>query len=113
MSHIGTKTYAQLVSLSALLIGALVWHLVPATASSHTNALWTLAALALTAELLAYLMPREATGSIAFIPYIATVLLVPDASALLAIIGTSVVSQLARKNNALKFFFNCAQVAVT
>src|SRR5258705_12851248 len=103
MNSMRTKTYAQLVCLSALLVGALVWRLIPPGAASHSGALWTLAALALTAELLAYLMPREATASIAFIPYIATVLLVPDASALVAIVGTSVVAQLARKNRALKF----------
>jgi putative nucleotidyltransferase with HDIG domain len=108
-----TKTYAQFICLSALLMGALVWHLVPAGATSSSAALWTLAALAVTAELLAYLMPRDSTASIAFIPYIATVLLVPNASALVAILGAGAIAQLARQRNMLKFFFNCAQVTLT
>lgn len=73
----------------------------------------TLAALALTAELLAYLMPRGATGSIAFIPYIAIVLLVPNYSALAAIVCAGVIGQLARQRNPVKFAFNCAQLAIS
>jgi putative nucleotidyltransferase with HDIG domain len=94
-------------------MAALVWHLVPAGATSNGATLWTLAALAVTAELLAYLMPRDSTASIAFIPYIATVLLVPNPTALVAIVGAAALAQLARQRNMLKFFFNCAQVTLT
>jgi putative nucleotidyltransferase with HDIG domain len=58
-------------------------------------------------------MPKGATASIAFIPYITTVVLVPDASALLAIVGAGTLAQIARQRNALKFFFNCAQLMLT
>jgi putative nucleotidyltransferase with HDIG domain len=108
-----TKTFIQLVCLGALLAGAIVSHLIPAGESWNWPTLATLAALALTAELLAYLMPRGATGSIAFIPYLATVLLVPDYSALMAIVAGCVIAQIARQRTLLKFAFNCAQVTLT
>jgi putative nucleotidyltransferase with HDIG domain len=108
-----TKTYAQLVCLSALIIGALLWHVAPPIQSWDRTTLGTLSALALTAELLAYLMPRGASASIAFIPYMATVLLVPNSSALVAIVGAGAVSLLSRQKNVLKFCFNCAQLTLT
>jgi putative nucleotidyltransferase with HDIG domain len=108
-----TKTYAQFICLCALLAGALVSRVLPHSGAENGTTLWTLAALALTAELLAYLMPRDATASIAFIPYIAAVVLVPDSSSLIAIVGAGSVAQLARQRNTLKFFFNCAQLTLT
>src|SRR5215211_2019896 len=108
-----TKTYIQFVCISALLAGALIWRLVPLSTPDAVTTLWTLAALALTAELLAYLMPRDAKASIAFIPYIATVLLVPNGSGLIAIVGAAALAQLSRQRSALKFFFNFAQIGLT
>jgi putative nucleotidyltransferase with HDIG domain len=108
-----TKTYAELICLSALLAGALVSHVLPSHGLANSSTLWTLAALAATAELLAYLMPKGASASIAFIPYITTVVLVPDSTALIAIVGAGALAQLARQRNPLKFFFNCAQLTLT
>ena len=108
-----TKTYTQIICLSSLLAGAFVWHVMPPTGGDYSSTLWTLAALALTAELLAYLMPRDAKASIAFIPYIATVLLVPNAAGLLAITGAAALAQLSRQRSALKFFFNFSQIGLT
>ena len=108
-----TKSYTQFVCVSALALGAFVWRILPAADSWNWATLATLAALALTAELLTYLMPRGATGSVAFIPYITTILLVPDHSALAVIIGAGVIGQLARQRNSLKFAFNCAQLTLT
>jgi putative nucleotidyltransferase with HDIG domain len=104
-----TKSYAQLVCFGALVAAIAVWRAFPPTASTSVATLWTLAALALIAELLAYLMPRGATASVSFIPYVAIVLLVPDFSALIAIVGACAIAQTARPRNVLKFCFNCAQ----
>lgn len=90
-----------------------MWRVLPPVEPANSATLWTLAALAVTAELLAYLMPKDSTASIAFIPYVATALLVPNASALVAIVGAAAVAQLARQRNVLKFAFNCAQVTLT
>lgn len=73
----------------------------------------TLAFLALTAELLAFVLPRGARGSIAFIPYIATVLLVPSFAALLTIALSKAIAEFAGKRERLRQIFNVAQLAVT
>lgn len=90
-----------------------MWRLIPISSPDAVATLWTLAALALTAELLAYLMPRDAKASIAFIPYIATILLVPTPSGVVAVVGAAALAQLSRQRSALKFLFNFAQIALT
>jgi putative nucleotidyltransferase with HDIG domain len=104
-----TKTYVQIVCLSALLLAAFAWRILPPGASHSATTLWTLAVLALTAELLGFLLPRGAAASISFVPYITTILLAPDSSALLAIGGAGLLAQLSKQRNALKFLFNCSQ----
>jgi putative nucleotidyltransferase with HDIG domain len=108
-----TKTFVQLICLCALVNTALLWHLYPAVGLASTSTLATLAALALTAELMGFLLPRGAKGSISFIPYVTTLLLVPNASALVAIVGAGAIAELSRQRNLQKFLFNCAQQALT
>ena len=108
-----TTTFVKLTCLGALLVGALVYHFAPAEGEWNFATLSTLAALALTAELMGFLLPRGATASISFIPYVTTVLLIPDFSALVAVVGASAVAQLSRKKGATKFFFNSAQQVLT
>jgi putative nucleotidyltransferase with HDIG domain len=72
-----------------------------------------LAVLALTAELLAFLLPRGAAGSLSFVPYMTTVLLVPNSSALAAIVGVHAIAEIARRTGVVKFVFNTAQILLT
>ena len=104
-----TKTFVQLVSLGALLVAAWLWRSMPADAATNISTLGTLATLALTAELMAFLLPGGVVGSIAFIPYVTTVLLSPNALGLLAIVGSGAIAKLSRQRNIQKFVFNCAQ----
>ena len=73
----------------------------------------TLAVLALIAEFLGYLLPRGATSSISFIPYLTTVLLVPNFAALVAIVAAGSIAQLSKRKDSLKLLFNCCQLALT
>lgn len=107
------KLYVQLVCLIALIEGAVIWYWFPTNASWSANTLLPLALLALTAELFEYALPRGATGSISFVPYLAIVLLVPDVSAMSAVVGAGCIAHLTRRKGALKLLFNCAQYAVT
>lgn len=77
------------------------------------STLATLACLALTAELLAYVLPRGARGSIAFIPYIATVLLVPSFAALVTIAVVKTIAEFAGKRERVRQLFNVAQLTIT
>jgi putative nucleotidyltransferase with HDIG domain len=107
------KTFVQLVCLFALLEGALVWHLFPTTTDWNTAALVPLAVLALLAELMGYLLPRGAVGSISFVPYLTLALLVPDFSALLTVVIAGCIAQVSRRKDGLKLLFNCSQYVIT
>jgi putative nucleotidyltransferase with HDIG domain len=108
-----TKTYVELVFLGALLLGAFLVHAIQPGAHSDFTTLGTLAALAVTAELMGFLLPGGVTASISFIPYVTAVLLAPDAYALLAIVGAGGVAQLSRDRTAVKLIFNCSQQVLT
>jgi hypothetical protein len=107
------KVYVQLICLSALLIGALVWHFFPVDPESNISVLITLALLALTAEYMSYLLPRGATSSISFVPFLTTVFLVPNVAALIAIVAAGSMAQLSKRKDGLKLLFNCCQLAVS
>jgi len=83
---------------------------IPATAVAT---LVTLGCLALTAELLAFVLPRGAKGSVAFIPYMATVLLVPGFAALVTIAIVKSIAELAGKRDTQRQVFNIAQLSFT
>jgi len=108
-----TKTYVQLACLSALILGAFVWRVIPAPAHWNVTTLGTLAVLALTADLMGFLLPRSARGSLSFIPYVTAILLAPDFSALVAISGAGVIAQISKQRSAQKFIFNCSQLVLT
>jgi putative nucleotidyltransferase with HDIG domain len=107
------KTYVQLVCLTALIESAVIWHRLPGADSWNVSTLLPLAVLALIAELLGYALPRAATGTISFVPYIAIVLLVPDFSALWAVVLAGCIANISLRKGALKLVFNCAQYAIT
>jgi putative nucleotidyltransferase with HDIG domain len=108
-----TRAYVQTVSLIALILGAILFRFFPADPRTTFTTLGTLGALALTADLLGFLLPGGVTGSISFIPYVTAVLLAPNAYAVLAVVGSGAIAQLSRDRSAQKLVFNCSQLAVT
>jgi putative nucleotidyltransferase with HDIG domain len=107
------RTYVQLVTLLALICGAFLVHAYPPGVHSTFNILGILGALALTADLLGFLLPGGVTGSISFIPYITAVTLAPDIGSVCAIVLTGGVAQLSRERSAQKLLFNASQLALT
>jgi len=108
-----TKGYVQLVTVTAVLTTAVVLRWYPGEAQSTFTTLGTLGALALTADLLAFLLPGGMTGSISFIPYITAVILAPDIYAVFAVVACGAIAQLSRDRSLQKFVFNCSQLAIT
>ena len=106
------NSFVALVSVLALLVAALLWAYVPPSKGWDASTLATLAVVALTADLMAYLLPRSASSSISFIPYIATVLLVPNFGALVTIMATRALAEVARKREFAKGLFNTAQIVI-
>jgi putative nucleotidyltransferase with HDIG domain len=107
------KTYVLMVTIAAAICAAILARVLPPGAHSTFAILGTLAALALTADLLGFLLPGGVTGSISFIPYVTAITLAPDAGALGAIVLTGAIAQLSRERSAQKLLFNASQLAVT
>ena len=79
------NSFIRVVCTLAVLSAIALWKFMPPSADWTIRTVLTLAAFALTAELMAFLLPRGASGSIAFVPYMTAVMLVPNFAALLAI----------------------------
>ena len=109
----GTRWYVAAVAVGAILCSAVLYLSNPAVPVDSVRAVIVLSALALVAEALGLLMPNSVTGSIAFIPYLATALIVPNWISLVGVLTVrAVVEVLSERATATKVF-NVGQQAVT
>lgn len=97
----------------AVAAALMLWHLAPPAGDWNKSTIATLAVLALTAELMGFLLPRGASGSISFIPYMTAVLLVPNFAALVSIAFARTISEIVRRNDPVKVVFNLAQLILS
>lgn len=107
------RSFVQLVSLLACVATVALWRVAPIDADFSFATIATLALLALLAELMGFLLPLGAKGSISFIPYIATFILVPNVAALVAVGGANTIAEIARRRGSLKVLFNSAQLVLS
>jgi uncharacterized domain HDIG len=107
-----TNSFVRLVLALAIASVIALSSWAPVDAGS-TGTVITLALLALTAESLGFLLPRGASGAMSFVPYMTAVLLMPNASALIAIGSARIVTQLARRKGVANFVFNLSQLLVS
>lgn len=107
------KAFVFLTVVLGILAAALLYRVAPGVEDASIATLTTLAFLALTAELLAVVLPRGVRGSMAFIPYMATVLLVPTFSALITIVSVRSLAELVGKKERLRQVFNIGQFCLT
>jgi len=75
-------------------------------------ALALLSALAIIAELLGFFLSSSAKGSIAFIPYLAAVLIVPSWATVVSAVAVKLAAELLRGAQPIKVVFNVSQHAV-
>lgn len=108
-----TKSFIQLVCLLAIVASAALWYIAPPAADFSMGTIGTLAFLALIAELMTFLLPRGAAGSISFIPYMATLMLVPNFAALAAVGGANAIAEIAKRRGGLKVLFNSTQLLLS
>ena len=113
ISQMKTKHFIQLVCLLATGAATTLWYVAPPAPDFSVGTIGTLALLALLAELMGFLLPRGAAGSISFIPYMATLMLVPNFAALLAVGGANAIAELAKRRGGLKVLFNSAQLILS
>lgn len=108
-----TRPYVMLVCAAAAAVTAFVYAVDPVVLPSEVRALGMLAALASVAEMLTFALPRSASGSIAFIPYLAAVVVVPSWPTVVAATVVKLVAELVHRRALQKQAFNVAQLAVT
>lgn len=107
------RGYVATICGGSLISAIALYRMSPGIPTSAIATLATLGFLALTAELLAFVLPRGARGSVAFIPYMATVLLVPSFAALVTIAAVKTLAELAGKRDSQRQIFNIAQLSLT
>jgi putative nucleotidyltransferase with HDIG domain len=78
----------------------------PSVTRSQFGAVGFLAALAVGAEMLAYVLSSKARGSIAFIPYLALVVLVPSWVAVVSVIAVKLAMEAVARISSFKGLFN-------
>lgn len=106
------NNFIRLVCVLALVAAYVLWHVAPPSGDWSLGTVTILAVFALTAELIAFLLPRGASGSIAFVPYMTAVMLVPNFAALLAIPAARFLGEAAQKRDPKKTLFNVAQLTL-
>ncbi len=105
--RVESYVYATVAAASAGVVA--VYALEPATTPAGLAAIGLMAVLAMVAEALAVSQPLSSTGSIAFIPYFATVLVAPTWASLVVIAAIRALADLMAKKDILKTLFNSAQ----
>jgi putative nucleotidyltransferase with HDIG domain len=106
------NSFIRLVCVLALVAAGVLWHVAPPSGDWSLGTVATLAAFALTAELITFLLPRGASGSIAFVPYMTALMLVPNFAALLAIPAARFLGEAAQKRDPKTTLFNVAQLTL-
>jgi putative nucleotidyltransferase with HDIG domain len=107
------KSYVALVSFGAVLCTSVMYMTDAAVPENGVGAVILLSTLALVAEALGLLMPNSVTGSVAFIPYLAAALIVPNWIALVGAVLVRALVEVMTRRAAATAVFNVAQQAVT
>lgn len=106
------EAYVTVIGLMAMGALAVAIRLSPPIGSGHLQAAACFAALGVLAHLLAHRLPRGATGSIAFLPFLAVVLIAPSWAALAAVSAAMACVEVRSGKEPIKSFFNVAQVTL-
>lgn len=104
-----TQLYVVCVSTAACFAAAAVYWLQPAVTSTQLTAVVVLGVLAIVAETLTFVLPRSSQGSIAFIPYLAAVMVVPAWPVVVAAAFVKYAAESFSRRVAIKKWFNVAQ----
>jgi HD superfamily phosphohydrolase YqeK len=103
---------ACIIALGIACVG-LLYATLPLIPVDKIGAVLLLAALAVTAEALGYLLPRATRGSIAIVPYLSMAVLVPSWISVVTIVAVKAVTDLPARSALHKKAFNVAQLGVS
>lgn len=107
------NSYITLVSVAALISGVALFFAAPTVTADSIRALLLLAFLAIVAETLSLMLPNSASGSLAFIPYLASAIISPSWVALCSVALVKCVVDSARRVERRVAVFNIAAHTLT
>ncbi len=106
------RTYILKVALLAgASLALLVW-IAPHVAAANLRAVATLSAIALATHMMGHSLSRHTTGTVSFVPFLASAALSPDWSTVVAVMLVSLVVQIVRQRPVRKSLFNIAQLCL-
>src|SRR5687767_8581271 len=111
MNHQIRLYVGSVCAAASLAVAGLYW-VAPRVPPEAVTAVAVLSGLAIVAELLGFLLPSAARGSIAFIPYLAAVFLAPSWVTIAAVVVVKAVSDRLAGAQPIKAAFNVAQHAL-
>lgn len=106
------RLYVLIIVIAACIAGALVALSAPSYTPAAGSAVICLAAISVVAGLLSHQLAGGAASSIAFIPYLASALLVPSWATVLGVGIAQLIALLLLKRDPLKLIFNVAQTVL-
>jgi hypothetical protein len=104
-----TRIYVALVCIAALVAGAGLYLHEPQVSPEALIAVSLLSGFAVVAELLGFWLPRGGRGTVAFIPYLATILIAPSWITVAAVVAVKAITERATGVAAIKAAFNISQ----
>ncbi|HEY9228292.1 MAG TPA: HD domain-containing phosphohydrolase [Gemmatimonadaceae bacterium] len=107
------KAYVAGVSTLALLWGLAMYRGADSVPQSMLVDSMLFCGLALTGELLAFFLPRSATGSIAFIAYFAAAIVVPAWPSVVGVVLVKALAEICTRKSFIKGFLNVSSHALT
>jgi putative nucleotidyltransferase with HDIG domain len=113
--RIATRVYVSLIVALAAVGLAILYGYAPSTQPDAWMAVVVLVTLAIAADMLSFVLPQSAHGSIAFIPYFALAVINPSWTTVAVIAAVRVITEFAARREWTKGLFNVGQqtLAVT
>jgi hypothetical protein len=106
------RTYIFNVALLACASLALLVWIAPHVAIANVRAVATLSVIALATHMMGHSLSRNTTGTVSFVPFLASAALAPDWSTVVAVMLVSLVVQVVRRRPVSKSLFNIAQLSL-
>jgi putative nucleotidyltransferase with HDIG domain len=107
-----TQIYVASVAIAAAVWAAFSYRATPGFRPGMLSDTVLLCSLAVTAEFLSYVLPKAATGSIAFIPYFAAAVVAPNWTSILGVVVVKVGVEIWRRKPLIKAVLNIAAYAL-
>lgn len=107
-----TQVYVGCVAGAAVAVAALLAVRAPALPTAAWTGIVVLTALAVAADMLSFVLPQSARGSIAFIPFFALAVISPSWVTVAAIATVRLLTEIASRREFMKAVFNVSQQAL-